>query len=146
VVEYPVRAAWKWAVILEWANPVKFPRSLPEPVSPGVPRPALFLDLTRILDKVILSCAVCPASTQMASSLSRTPPSWSGRSADEMTRYRCPFWLAVLLTGIGTGVAAAALTRLLEMVQHVVWNGSGTHLLEAAGHAGAWWKKAHRSS
>jgi hypothetical protein len=31
-----------------------------------------------------------------------------------------PFWLAVLLTGIGTGVAAAALTRLLEMVQHVV--------------------------
>jgi len=46
--------------------------------------------------------------------------------------------LAVLLTGIGTGVAAAALTRLLEMVQHVVWNGSGTHLLEAAGHAGAW--------
>jgi hypothetical protein len=55
-----------------------------------------------------------------------------------MTRYRCPFWLAVLLTGIGTGVAAAALTRLLEMVQHVVWNGSGTHLLDAAGHAGAW--------
>jgi len=49
-----------------------------------------------------------------------------------------PFWLAVLLTGIGTGVAAAALTRLLEMVQHVVWNGSGTHLLDAAGHAGAW--------
>ena len=48
-----------------------------------------------------------------------------------------PFWLAVLLTGIGTGVAAAALTRLLEMVQHVVWNGSGTHLLDAAGHAGA---------
>jgi len=55
-----------------------------------------------------------------------------------MTRYRCPFWLAVLLTGIGTGVTAAALTRLLEMVQHVVWNGSGTHLLDAAGHAGAW--------
>jgi hypothetical protein len=55
-----------------------------------------------------------------------------------MTRYRCSFWLAVLLTGIGTGVAAAALTRLLEMVQHVVWNGSGTHLLDAAGHAGAW--------
>jgi len=35
--------------------------------------------------------------------------------------------------GIGTGVAAAALIRLLEMVQHVVWNGSGTHLLDAAG-------------
>lgn len=49
-----------------------------------------------------------------------------------------PFWFAVLLTGAGTGVAAAALTRLLEMVQHMVWNGPGTNLLEAAGHAGAW--------
>ncbi len=49
-----------------------------------------------------------------------------------------PFWLAVLLTGIGTGVAAAALTRLLELVQRVIWNGSGTHLLEAAQQAGAW--------
>jgi chloride channel protein, CIC family len=27
------------------------------------------------------------------------------------------FWLAVLLTGIGTGVGAAVLTRLLEVVQ-----------------------------
>jgi chloride channel protein, CIC family len=48
------------------------------------------------------------------------------------------FWLAVLLTGIGTGVAAAALTRLLEMVQHVVWNGPGTNLLDVAEHASAW--------
>lgn len=48
------------------------------------------------------------------------------------------FWLAVLLTGIGTGVAAAALTHLLEVVQHLTWNGSGTNLLEAAEHAGAW--------
>jgi H+/Cl- antiporter ClcA len=48
------------------------------------------------------------------------------------------FWLAVLLTGIGTGIAAAALTRLLELVQHVVWHGSGTNLLDAAEHAGAW--------
>lgn len=42
------------------------------------------------------------------------------------------FWLAVVLTGVGTGMAAAALTRLLEWVQHVMWNGSGTKLLEAA--------------
>jgi len=28
------------------------------------------------------------------------------------------FWLAVFLTGIGTGAVAAALTRLLEAVQH----------------------------
>jgi len=48
------------------------------------------------------------------------------------------FWLAVLLTGIGTGIAAVALTRLLEMVQHVMWNGPGTNLLEAAEHASAW--------
>src|ERR1039457_4857797 len=47
------------------------------------------------------------------------------------------FWLAVLLTGIGTGVAAAALTRLLEMGQHVMWNGPGTNLLDAAEHASA---------
>jgi chloride channel protein, CIC family len=48
------------------------------------------------------------------------------------------FWAAVLLTGIGTGVAAAALTRLLESVQSAVWHGSGTNLLEAAQNAGAW--------
>jgi CIC family chloride channel protein len=47
------------------------------------------------------------------------------------------FWLAILLTGIGTGLAAAALTRLLEMVQHLVWGGSGTNLLDAAQQAGA---------
>lgn len=48
------------------------------------------------------------------------------------------FWLAVLLTGVGTGVAAAALTRLLEVVQRMVWGGSGTDLLHAAEQAGAW--------
>ncbi len=48
------------------------------------------------------------------------------------------FWLAVVLTGAGTGVAAAALTRLLELVQRLVWNGSSTNLLDAAQHAGAW--------
>jgi chloride channel protein, CIC family len=45
------------------------------------------------------------------------------------------FWLAALLTGVGTGTVAAALTRLLEWVQHVMWNGSGTMLLEAVMHA-----------
>jgi chloride channel protein, CIC family len=48
------------------------------------------------------------------------------------------FWLAVLLTGIGTGVAAASLTRLLEIVQRFMWGGRGTNLLDAAEHAGAW--------
>jgi len=34
------------------------------------------------------------------------------------------FWTAVMLTGAGTGVAAAALTRLLAVVQRFAWNGS----------------------
>lgn len=48
------------------------------------------------------------------------------------------FWLALLLTGVGTGAAAAALTRLLEIVQRAMWGGSGTDLLSAVEHAGAW--------
>jgi hypothetical protein len=49
-----------------------------------------------------------------------------------------PFWLTVLLTGIGTGAGAAVLTRLLEIVQRFMWNGGGTNLLEAAKHSSAW--------
>jgi CIC family chloride channel protein len=48
------------------------------------------------------------------------------------------FWTAVILTGCGTGVAAAALTRLLELVQRLMWGGTGTNLLEAAQNANAW--------
>jgi chloride channel protein, CIC family len=46
------------------------------------------------------------------------------------------FWLAVLLTGVATGISAAALMRLLEVVQHLAWPGPGT-LLDAAAQAGA---------
>jgi len=42
------------------------------------------------------------------------------------------FWLAVCFIGISTGLAAAALTRLLEVIQRVSWHGSGTNILEAA--------------
>lgn len=42
------------------------------------------------------------------------------------------FWLAVLLTGAATGIGTAALTRLLELVQHVAWRGSPTNILDAA--------------
>ncbi len=42
------------------------------------------------------------------------------------------FWLAVCLIGISTGLATAALTRLLEFVQHVAWRGSGTNILAVA--------------
>jgi len=48
------------------------------------------------------------------------------------------FWLAVLCTGIGAGVGAIVLTRLLQIIQHVVWAGSGTHILDVASRAGAW--------
>ncbi len=48
------------------------------------------------------------------------------------------FWMVVVLTGIGTGIGAAALTRLLEAVQHLAWKGSGINLLGAVEHVGAW--------
>ncbi len=48
------------------------------------------------------------------------------------------FWLAVALTGIGTGLGAAALTGLLELVQHTLWSGAGIDLLDAASRAPAW--------
>ncbi len=48
------------------------------------------------------------------------------------------FWIAVTLTGIGTGLGAAALTKILEVVQKAVWGGTGTNILEAAEHSGAW--------
>lgn len=66
-------------------------------------------------------------------------PSSSSVAAIPATLFRPgagPFWLAVLLTGTGTGVAAAALTRLLEAVQRAVWQGSGIDILDAARHAG----------
>lgn len=45
------------------------------------------------------------------------------------------FWLAILLTGVGTGLGAAGLTRLLELIQQLAWRGSPTNILEAAEHA-----------
>lgn len=46
------------------------------------------------------------------------------------------FWAAVVLTGAGAGIGAAALTRLLELIQHLVW--PGPNLLDAASHAAPW--------
>jgi chloride channel protein, CIC family len=40
------------------------------------------------------------------------------------------FWMAVVLTGLGAGVAAAILTHLLFAVQHACW--PGPHLLDGA--------------
>ena len=41
------------------------------------------------------------------------------------------FWAAVLLTGVGTGISAAALYWLLQWVQHLAWPDEGT-LIQAA--------------
>ncbi len=45
------------------------------------------------------------------------------------------FWLAVVVTGAGTGLGAAALMHLLYVVQHTLWPGAGMDLLDAAAHA-----------
>jgi H+/Cl- antiporter ClcA len=59
------------------------------------------------------------------------PPLLARRSA-------AGFWLAVLLTGVGTGLGAAALTGLLELTQHSIWGGNGLDLLQAATLAPPW--------
>jgi len=48
------------------------------------------------------------------------------------------FWIAVVIIAIGTGASAAALTSLLEAVQHLMWPGPGTSLLTATQNASAW--------
>lgn len=47
------------------------------------------------------------------------------------------FWLSVCLIGATTGLAAAVLTRLLEVIQRAAWHGSGTNILESARQASA---------
>lgn len=56
-----------------------------------------------------------------------------GRSAEGWRR--TAFWLAVLVTGLGTGLATAALMELLSVVQHTLWPGAGLDLLDAAARA-----------
>ena len=48
------------------------------------------------------------------------------------------FWLAVIMTGIGAGASAAALTLLLSQVQHLAWPSASGQLLDAATEASAW--------
>jgi hypothetical protein len=47
------------------------------------------------------------------------------------------FWLAIALTGIGTGVSAAVLTKVLELVQRLAWPGDAS-VLVAATRSGPW--------
>lgn len=48
------------------------------------------------------------------------------------------FWLAVLLTGVGTGFGSAALTEILKLTQHALWGGPGLDLLQGASRAPPW--------
>jgi len=48
------------------------------------------------------------------------------------------FWLAIVLTGLATGASAAALTLILQTVQHFVWPGTAATLLDAAAQATPW--------
>jgi chloride channel protein, CIC family len=48
------------------------------------------------------------------------------------------FWLAIVLTGLGTGAGATALMLILQSVQHLVWPGPGVTLLDAAQGAAPW--------
>jgi chloride channel protein, CIC family len=48
------------------------------------------------------------------------------------------FWLAIVLTGLGTGVSAAALMLILQSVQHLMWPDAGATLLDAATLATPW--------
>jgi H+/Cl- antiporter ClcA len=47
------------------------------------------------------------------------------------------FWLAIVLTGIGTGVSAVLLTTVLDLVQQLAWPGDPS-LLGAAARSGPW--------
>jgi hypothetical protein len=40
------------------------------------------------------------------------------------------FWVAILLTGLGAGIAAGVLTLLLKSIEHFVW--PGANILDAA--------------
>jgi chloride channel protein, CIC family len=48
------------------------------------------------------------------------------------------FWLAIVLTGLGTGAGAAALSLILQSMQHAMWPGAGATLLDAARDATPW--------
>jgi hypothetical protein len=66
------------------------------------------------------------------------PPNRTGANIPPtlLSRGAVGFWVAVVLTGVGAGIGAAALTTLLETVQRVMW--PGPNLLDAATHAGEW--------
>ncbi len=66
------------------------------------------------------------------------PPDRSGGIPPTLTQPGAArFWLAVVVTGVGAGLGAAVLTRLLDVVQRAVWPGAGT-FTETVARTSAW--------
>jgi CIC family chloride channel protein len=59
-------------------------------------------------------------------------------SSNPRRNFDARFWLAIVLTGLGTGASAAALMLILQAVQHTVWPGADMTLLDAASQATPW--------
>jgi CIC family chloride channel protein len=69
---------------------------------------------------------------EMENAPSSTAPANPGRNL------HARFWLAIVLTGLGTGASAAALMLILQAVQHLMWPGADLTLLDAASQATPW--------
>jgi chloride channel protein, CIC family len=69
---------------------------------------------------------------EMENAPSFTVPASPGRNL------RARFWLAIVVTGLGTGASAAALMLILQAVQHTLWPGADLTLLDAARLASSW--------
>jgi len=67
-----------------------------------------------------------------------TAPQAGGVPATLVDPVALRFWLAVLLTGIGTGIAAVLLMLLLNLVQHTVWPSADGSILAATSGAPYW--------
>jgi CIC family chloride channel protein len=65
----------------------------------------------------------------------KLPPQADAIPASLRSPRAVAFWLAVLATGVGAGLSAVVLTQILEVVQRLMWGGSGTDILAAAQHA-----------
>ena len=74
-----------------------------------------------------------------ASSAASESPKKSGAIPATLTMPNAlRFWTAVVLTGIGAGIAAALLSLVLSTVQSLVWPSPNANILEAATAGGPW--------
>ena len=106
-----------------------------------VPTHRLFFPSWRVFSAQAFATAGWPVKTtaEIVLTMPQTPPNSGDMIPSTLSHPGAErFWLAVLLTGVGTGSGAALLTRLLDVVQHFMWPGSGSDLLSAAERAGTW--------